>query len=557
MPAGQDEHRTTDAGPAADPLTALEAMLNEDTSPALPEPPRRELSIPRVLFGLFGLLLICAGAALALRRATASAQAVAAPWFAPYVDTTLTPTYPFEDASANPARNVVLGFVVSSPKSPCTPSWGAYDTLGQAASALDLDRRIAQVHGDGGEAIASFGGEANSELAVGCKNQRALVAAYRAVLERYKLKTIDLDIEGAALANSQANLRRARAIASLEQTSTAARRKLSVWLTLPVTPQGLTPEALSVLATMLAAHVRLAGVNVMAMDFNSSSEIDHDMLGAVESALNTTHAQLTATYRQAGILYGSQQAWNRLGVTVMIGQNDVPGEDFDLADARALTGFVQHHHLARTSIWSLNRDSSCGAVLQDTTAASNTCSGIAQGPLQFTRAFALLAGSLSNANAAAASTTGESIPQLTEADVDNPAESPYPIWSAAASYRTGYKVVWHHEVYEAKWFSQGQVPDAPVSSQWDTAWELIGPVLPGEHAPKLRKLPAGAYPSWSAGATYSRGARVLFEGLPYKAKWFTRDEPPSEGGTSVGESAEAGQTPWQPLFTIPGEPSPG
>ena len=37
-------------------------------------------------------------------------------WFAPYVDTTLTPTYPFESASDQPARQVVLGFVVADPQ---------------------------------------------------------------------------------------------------------------------------------------------------------------------------------------------------------------------------------------------------------------------------------------------------------------------------------------------------------------------------------------------------------------------------------------------------------
>jgi len=555
--ATTDEHGrgAAPSSSAGDPLMALEAMLTQEDRQSLPEPPRRELSIPRVLTALLVLALLCGGGFLALRRATAGAESIAAPWFAPYVDTTLTPTYPFEDASANPARDAVLGFVVSAPKSPCTPSWGAYYTLEEAASALDLDRRIAQARGDGGEVMVSFGGQANSELAVVCKNQTALLDAYRSVVKRYKLKTIDLDIEGAALTDSQANTRRATAIAALQRTSTS-HAGLAVWLTLPVTPTGLEPEAVEVIASMLSAHVKLAGVNVMAMDFNSSSRTDEDMLGAVEGALNATHGQLMATYLRAGIRYSAAQVWNHLGVTVMIGQNDVPGERFGLAEARELAAFVRSEHLARTSIWSLNRDSSCGAVLQDTNAASNTCSGTAQSPLEFTHVFSALTGSVPAASAAQNSSSAEAIPQLTQADADDPAQSPYPIWSAAASYRTGYKVVWHHEVYEAKWFSQAQVPDAPVSSQWNTAWELIGPVLPGEHAPKLPTLPAGTYPAWSTNSIYSKGQRVLFDGLPYKAKWYSRDEPPSESGSAVAESAESGQTPWQPLFTIPGEPSP-
>ena len=50
---------------------------------------------------------------------TGSATVITGPhqtWFAPYVDVTLPPTYQFQNASANPAQQTVLGFVVADAK---------------------------------------------------------------------------------------------------------------------------------------------------------------------------------------------------------------------------------------------------------------------------------------------------------------------------------------------------------------------------------------------------------------------------------------------------------
>jgi chitinase len=128
------------------------------------------------------------------------------PWYAPYVDTTLTPQFHFEDPGDNPSDQVVLGFVVASDKGTCEPSWGTHFSLDEAATKLDLDRRIARLRqrstgGQTGDVIVSFGGAINNELALRCDSVDALVSAYSAVIERYQLTTIDFDIEGAALAN--------------------------------------------------------------------------------------------------------------------------------------------------------------------------------------------------------------------------------------------------------------------------------------------------------------------------------------------------------------------
>ena len=131
---------------------------------------------------------------------TSSERAVA--WFAPYIDTTLTPLHAFEDPEVTAADSIALGFVVARPgtdSASCTPTWGGAYDLDEAATAIDLDRRIARYRGRGGKVVVSFGGAANEELAVACRDGDALAQAYRDVIDRYDSTTIDLDIEGAAL----------------------------------------------------------------------------------------------------------------------------------------------------------------------------------------------------------------------------------------------------------------------------------------------------------------------------------------------------------------------
>ena len=72
---------------------------------------------------------------------------------------------------------MLLSFVVAGPDDACTPTWGGYYTLDQAATDLELDRRIAQLRLTGGNARVSFGGQANRELSVACDDPDALAAA--------------------------------------------------------------------------------------------------------------------------------------------------------------------------------------------------------------------------------------------------------------------------------------------------------------------------------------------------------------------------------------------
>lgn len=128
---------------------------------------------------------------------------------------------------------------------------------------------------------------------------------------------------------------------------------------------------------------------------------------------------------------------------------------------------------------------------------------------------------------------------------------PYPLWSTQVPYPAGYKVDFDGEEYEAKWWNRGVDPATPVAHAWDTPWERLGPVPSGDPGPLLHTLPTGTYPAWSSGTVYVAGDRVLYEGLPYQAKWW------NEGSSPAGAYDHPYSSPWKPLESYPGEPSLG
>lgn len=538
--------RKRSAERAADP--AFPGRLPADLPAVVPaalddEEPRRRLSLLRLLVALCVLGGAGYGAFVGLRakiQATTAKRATS--WFAPYVDVSLTPTYQFQLPADDPARQSVLGFVVAASSSSCEPSWGGAYSLSQADQALALASRIAQLQRDGDDVIASFGGRDHTSLDVACSSSKDLAAAYQKVIDTYRLHTIDLDIEGGALGDFAAEQHRAAAIRILEQNAEKAHERLQVWLTLPVEASGLQGSGLSVVSEMLHQRVRIAGVNVMAMDFSSPPGDGQTMLDLVTQSLTATHGQLSRLLPRYGIHLRSAAIWQRMGVTVMLGQNNVPGERFTVEDAAGLRRFVSANGIARVSMWSINRDARCGAGY-GLFVLSNICSGTPQKRLAFTKVFAHLGGSVSPAGARLRSTLRAATPDT------NPANAPFPEWNPSSAYVAGYKVVENGEIYQAKWYNAAQDPSAQYQYSWQSPWELLGPVLPSDHAPKLSAPPPGTYPEWSPTTNYVAGQRVLYDGLAYQAKW-------SNQGVEPGIAAvQQPSSPWTPLYKIPGEPT--
>ena len=525
-------------------------MVIVEEKPKAPlEPPPRELSAFRVVVLLVALLAIGVGAWRLISHETpaSAAKSSAVPVYSPYVDVTNTPTYPFQLPSSNPVSSVYLAFVVSDKEDPCEPSWGTFYTLDSAEQGLDLDARAAQLRSQGGSVMISYGGQANTELAVDCTDPAKLQQAYLEPIQRYHAKAIDLDIEGANLSNTEANARRATAIAAVQKQLAKEKKPLTVWMTLPVSGSGLTAEGIAAVQAMLKGGVKLAGVNAMTMDFGPGEGAEKDMLGTIERALDATQAQVQTLWHESGLSSSPSAAWGHVGATPMLGVNDVTDQRFTTKDAEKLAEFVNKRGIPRVSAWSLNRDSQCGGAFAKVGELSNTCSGVEQKPLQFTKIFSELRGTKTARSEAA---EAASAPQTHVAPkADDPATSPYPIWRPAAAYYAGYKVVWQGQIYQAGWWNQGTPPGTVAADSPGGPWQPIGPVPAGSQAPELVKLASGDSKEWSPTRVYHEGDRVNFEGMPYQARWYTQGEQP------LAELPPNPSQPWEPLFKYPGEPT--
>ncbi|WP_283133511.1 cellulose binding domain-containing protein [Rhizohabitans arisaemae] len=284
---------------------------------------------------------------------------------APYVDMGSWPTPDLAAmAAASGLKGFTLGFVTAQGGT-CKASWfQAYDP--DTAWAKD---RIDSLRAAGGDVKISFGGAAHTELAQACTDANALYNEYNQVVTTYGLKHIDLDIEGGAVADTASVNRRSQVLARLQQTHPT----LKVSLTLPVLPEGLTPQGLNVVRSARDAGVNVDVVNVMAMDYYRN--VDYG--DAAVQAAQSTFAQLRTLYPAKT----DAQLWKMVGVTPMLGEND-DHYIYNQADARQLVTFARSVQLGVLAFWDVTRDrNACTGPLWQ-------CTNVPQTPYEFSRIFA-------------------------------------------------------------------------------------------------------------------------------------------------------------------------
>jgi hypothetical protein len=297
---------------------------------------------------------------------------------APYVDMGLWPT---ADLSAM-ARSTGVGavtaaFVVQQASAACVPSWGGYADYAVGGNG-DFLPIISAFQNAGGNVIVSFGGASGSELAELCTSDSSLLAAYKKVIDRYSLSRIDFDIEGSAVANPAANQRRARAVAQLQRDYAAAGKVVQVSLTLPVMPDGLDANGLRTLKEFAAAGVNVTTVNVMAMDYGAG----FTSMGAhAISAAQGTAAQMKTVPAFAGLT--NAQLLTRVGITPMLGQNDVPSEVFGVQNAKDVAAWSKANGIGLLAWWEMTRDRPCGGSYQ----GLSLCSGVPSPQWAYAQAF--------------------------------------------------------------------------------------------------------------------------------------------------------------------------
>ncbi|MET7900011.1 chitinase [Streptomyces sp. NPDC005355] len=298
--------------------------------------------------------------------------------FVPYVSAWADSPYDMTAAAARGVKEFTLGFIVAGEG--CDPVWDGGTSLDDRA----LETRIEAVRRAGGAVRISFGGAEGTELATACTDIPELAAAYTDVVERYGVTKVDFDVEGDGLTDADATARRVQALALLQRTHEG----LDVSFTLPAMPNGLTESSVALLEQAKEQGITPSAVNIMAMNY--SGEHTGDMGDYAVQAAIAAHARVREV-----LGLSDADAWKTLGVTPMIGVNNVTGEIFTLEDAAGLARFAAEKGIGRLSMWSAERDQPCtpdpsgapdraaGPDQTDAVVPNTRCSGIDQRPGAF------------------------------------------------------------------------------------------------------------------------------------------------------------------------------
>ncbi len=252
---------------------------------------------------------------------------------APYVET-------WNNTSVNSLANstghkfYTLAFIISNGS--CTATWNGDTALSSNLYVSDL----ALLRAQGGDVIISFGGASGTELGQACSSVSALQAAYQSVITKYSLKWMDMDIESGSESDTTSVTRRNQALAALQ----TANPGLKVSYTLAVDRTGLPSAQIALLNNAKANGVRVDVVNIMAMDYGPCYT---DMGQAAIDAAVATRSQLSSNGISAAV-----------GVTPMIGVNDVTCENFTTTNSQQLVTYAQSNsYISLLAYWAIGADS--------------------------------------------------------------------------------------------------------------------------------------------------------------------------------------------------------
>jgi hypothetical protein len=257
-----------------------------------------------------------------------------------------------------------LAFVLSNGY--CNPQWDGGRPL---TGGVD-QRTIDAVRGAGGDVIPSFGGWSGNKLESSCGSAGELAAAYQKVIDAYRLKAIDIDIEAAAYDSPTVQQRTVDAL----KTVKAKNPGIKVYVTFGTGQNG--PDS-SLIGKAAASGLTVDSWTIMPFNFGGAGQ------NMGQLTVRAAEGLKTAVKNAYG--YSDDQAYRHTGISSMNGVTD-NSETVTVADFRTILAYAQQRHLARLTFWSVNRDRPC------TGGSADSCSGVAQQPWEFTRVFSQYTG---------------------------------------------------------------------------------------------------------------------------------------------------------------------
>ncbi|GAA2679956.1 chitinase [Streptomyces lunalinharesii] len=275
------------------------------------------------------------------------------------------PQDPLDIMRTTGTKHFALAFVTSDGS--CDPVWDDTRPLNGGPEA----QAITRIRAAGGDVMVSFGGWSGRKLGQACGSAEELAGAYQKVIDAYRLRAIDIDIEAdeARSADSRANTIDALKIVKEKNPG------IKEYVTFSAEPDGPDENGLALINRAASVGVEIDGWVAMTFDFGAHR-------GSM-AAVTTTCADGVARAVRDAYGYDRATAYAHTGISSMNGITDT-SETVTLADYRTIVGYASAHHLARLSFWAVNRDRACPPDNHD----GDACSGIGQEAYVYGRALA-------------------------------------------------------------------------------------------------------------------------------------------------------------------------
>ncbi len=312
---------------------------------------------------------------------------------APYIDINLHPAVELAKLTKAHIPGVTLGFIQNASKQGVEAAWGGFKNkaimTGHPSKKVKvINQAIKKFRQNGGQVAASFGGEAGTPIWHGGDPTGATVKAITKVLKftvaKYHTSRLDFDIEGAELTDSLGLINLSKAINNVQ----AEYPKQAISLTIvvgPHEPQGINP-VFAKPYTLLGSNLNhMPIINIMAMDYGLTSSRYEMGQAAIVVAKKTAQGTAALWAKKHFHLNAHAILTQHLGITPMLGMNDVKGQIFYKYDLMKVAAWAHKHTVVLGSFWDSNRDiaSPNPAKAQASWYVSNYNSGLYQQPNDF------------------------------------------------------------------------------------------------------------------------------------------------------------------------------
>ncbi|MDH6575343.1 chitinase [Kitasatospora sp. MAP5-34] len=277
-----------------------------------------------------------------------------------------SPQKPTDVMAATGIKQFTLAFMLSD--GGCNPAWDGSRALagGGDQSAINSIRAA------GGDVVVSFGGWSGAKLGENCSSAGALAGAYQKVINAYKLKAIDIDIENTEVSNATVRQRVISALKTVKTTNPGIKE----YVTFGTTTTGPDSDGTDLIRKGAAAGLAVDGWTIMPFDFGGHSG---SMGSATTKAADGLKNAVASAYG-----YDAATAYRHIGISSMNGVTDESDESVSTADFTTVLNYATTHHLARFTFWAVNRDRACSGGAS----AGDSCSGIGQSSYAFTKLIA-------------------------------------------------------------------------------------------------------------------------------------------------------------------------